>query len=255
MAPVPTKLKKAFIAVDVIIGVLGAVWLVVLLFLHGAMHSQVEAEVMSAGAWAVSLMYAFGVVLVAMSAIGLYGILKKKQWPLIVLSVGVCVVILVLLVCSILFIHTLKMVKDLIVLHYGDMDLIKAHKELEEAFERIQKEAKCCGTTTGYSDWKGTIPVSCHCPTIMTSSMQCIPVTIEDEEVLVFGQPCLPVIIQSGQASLDLVIGVAVTYLLLSTLGLALACAVLCQMRKKTIAPPVSFTTHESDSKYSQLLA
>lgn len=31
-------------------------------------------------------------------------------------------------------------VKDLIVLHYGDMDLIKAHKELEEAFERIQKE-------------------------------------------------------------------------------------------------------------------
>ncbi|KAL2102847.1 hypothetical protein ACEWY4_002015 [Coilia grayii] len=247
MVPINTNLKRAFIAVDLIIGILGAIWLILSLFSHGAHHNEAENDIVMAGVKIFSVFYAIGVGIMAMSALALYGILKKKQWPLIVFSVGMSLMSVLFLVVGVL-----SAVLSTEVEHPYDVDLHKAGDDLKKNFDEIQTELHCCGSTTGYSDWGGAIPTSCHCPTSPEPSMQCTPVTIDEKEVLVYGQPCVP-LVNIFKPIFHVYTGVAFTYLLFVVVGLALAIAVLCQMRKKTIAPPVTFTTHQSDLKYSQL--
>ncbi|KAL2102848.1 hypothetical protein ACEWY4_002016 [Coilia grayii] len=246
MVPINTNLKRAFIAVDVIIGILGAIWLILSLFSHGAYHNEAENDFVMAGVKMFSVFYAIGVGIMAMSALALYGILKKKQWPLIVFSVGISLMSVLLLVVGVPAAILPTKVKH-------SYDLHKAGDDLKKTFDEIQTELYCCGSTTGYSDWGGAIPTSCHCPTSPEAFMQCTPVTIDEKEVLVYGQPCAQYLFKIFIPMSHLYTGVAFTYLLFVVVGLALAIAVLCQMRKKTIAAPVTFTTHQSDLKYSQL--
>uniref|UniRef100_A0AAY4BQE4 Tetraspanin n=1 Tax=Denticeps clupeoides TaxID=299321 RepID=A0AAY4BQE4_9TELE len=65
--------------------VVGTLWLALVLFSHGALHREEEVKFTLAP---LAILYLIGIGIVALSAFGLYGALKEKQWALIVVNLA-----------------------------------------------------------------------------------------------------------------------------------------------------------------------
>ncbi|KAG5267655.1 hypothetical protein AALO_G00224130 [Alosa alosa] len=259
MAPVKACLRRTFIIVDVVIGILGIIWLALSLFLHGHYHGIKGGQNYESDAIAgFSSLYAFGVWVALMCAVGLYGILKKKQWALIVFSVGMILVCLVFLVTALSAVISSCMTEE-----YAKVAL-KPEKPLDEETEEIQAQYDslqsmfhCCGFLNGTHDWGSIIPGSCQCPDTPEILEHCISLNVTSpertEEINVYEQPCFPYLFHFHRMIYRIVAAFHFTILLCLVVGPVLSIVILCQMRRKTIAPPVAFTTHASDSKYTEL--
>ncbi|XP_063061512.1 tetraspanin-8-like [Engraulis encrasicolus] len=253
MAPINSNLKKAFIVVDVIIGVLGTIWLVLSLFFHGAYHGDPKNDAFF-GLQTFSVMYAIGIGIMTLAAMALYGVMKQKQWALIVFCVGMCVVTLLFLVVGIPSAVAADHTEVFLSEAFDETPLKDASEQTRQDFEEYQTMFQCCGFENGHSDWGDSIPKSCIC-SAPESTTQCVDVTIGQEKVSVYDQTCYPYLVELFRIIFQVLAGVSFSYVISVAFGLTLAIAILCQMRRKTITPPVTFTTHSSDSKYTELEA
>lgn len=258
MAPVNKCLTRTFIVVDVIIGILGIIWLVLILFLHGHSHSTMNYESWQIGT--LSATYAFGVWVVLMCTLGLYGILKKKLWALIVFSVGMILVSLIFLVAAVpTAIGATMTEKFAKVALKPEKPLNEESEDVQSKFETIQYMFQCCGFLNGTHDWGDVIPPSCRCLDWTETSAQCISINVTSPEqnttgeVHVYEQPCFPYLFQLLTKMYRITATFQFAVLLFLVVGPMLSIVILCQMRRKTITPPVTFTTHASDSRYTEL--
>ncbi|XP_062373831.1 tetraspanin-8-like [Sardina pilchardus] len=256
MAPVNTCLRRTFIVVDVVIGILGIIWLSLTLFLHGIHYGVYEGDDSDIHG-VFFILHAFGVWVVLMCAVGLYGVLKKKQWALIVFSVGMILVCLVFLVTGLSAVISSYVPEEIARDGYiRDKPLNEESDAMQAKLESFQSMFHCCGITNGTHDWGNTVPQSCLCPAPLENSVHCIMMSRESnatEEVHVFGQSCFPYLYHIHSASLKIISAFIFASLLCVAVLPVLSIVILCQMRRKTIAPPVTFTTHASDSKYTEL--
>ncbi|XP_062373833.1 tetraspanin-8-like [Sardina pilchardus] len=255
MAPINTCLRKTFIVIDVIIGILGIIWLVLSLIIHGILHASGQDNLSET-----ILVYVIGVVIVVTCAVGLYGILKKKQWALIVFSVGMIAISLPSLVEAVSTTVKLNMTEEnakVALKLEGSLD--GQTLATQSRFTDLQERFQCCGFLNGVHDWGNVIPPSCRCPDTLENSAHCISLNVTwrktstTEEIQVYEQPCFPYLFNEVRKEWKIEAAVNLTYILCMVVGAVLSIIILCQMRKKTFTPPVTFTTHASDSKFAEL--
>ncbi|XP_031439064.1 tetraspanin-8-like isoform X1 [Clupea harengus] len=255
MAAVSTCLKKTFIVVNVITGLLGTIWLALTLFQHGKHHGVYESYELGTIV-GFSTTYAVGVGIVVMCAVGLYGILKKKQWPLIVFSVGMFLVSLLFLVAAVSSAIASNMTEEHAkVVFKPEMPLDQESDIMQSQFEAFQYMYQCCGFLNGASDWGDKIPHSCQCPQLLENTTVCINLNVKtiSGEIQVYRQPCFPYLFHIWIMGFKVLAAFAFICLLCLVVGPILSTVILCQMRRRTITPPVTFTAHSSGAKYTEL--
>ncbi|XP_012696818.2 tetraspanin-8-like [Clupea harengus] len=255
MAAVSTCLKKTFIFVNVITGLLGTIWLVLTLFMHGHYHGVYQSYELETIV-GLSTTYAVGVGIVVMCAVGLYGILKKKQWPLIVFSVGMFLVSLLFLVEAVLSAIASNMTEEHAkVALKPKMPLDQEPYITQHKFDSLQNTYQCCGFQNGTSDWGDIIPKSCQCPELLENPTECIGLNVKtiSGEIQVYRQPCFPYLFHISIMVFKVRTAFAFICLLCLVVGPILSSVILCQMRRRTITPPVTFTAHSSRAKYTEL--
>ncbi|XP_031439065.1 uncharacterized protein LOC105889554 isoform X2 [Clupea harengus] len=222
MAAVSTCLKKTFIVVNVITGLLGTIWLALTLFQHGKHHGVYESYELGTIV-GFSTTYAVGVGIVVMCAVGLYGILKKKQWPLIVFSVGMFLVSLLFLVAAVSSAIASNMTEEHAkVVFKPEMPLDQESDIMQSQFEAFQ------------------YMINLNVKTI-------------SGEIQVYRQPCFPYLFHIWIMGFKVLAAFAFICLLCLVVGPILSTVILCQMRRRTITPPVTFTAHSSGAKYTEL--
>ncbi|XP_028810906.1 tetraspanin-8-like [Denticeps clupeoides] len=250
MAPVNRCLKRTFIIFDVFLGVVGTLWLALVLFSHGALHREEELIQEGSGVAPLAILYLIGIGIVALSAFGLYGALKEKQWALIVFSVGTIMTSLLFLLIAIPLVAMEAMSEEVARLMTEELkNLNEATTDQKTQLEVWQHMFNCCGVH-GYQDWGNDIPGTCLCSD-PTDNIRCVLANGTSMEV--FSEPCFPHITAFTRAVfrglLAVTFGFAVPVIAVTVMSII----ILCQMRRKTITPSVKFRTDPTGSKYSEL--
>ncbi|KAL0967190.1 hypothetical protein UPYG_G00248950 [Umbra pygmaea] len=268
MGQIHIWIKRPYIIVCVLIGVIGTLLLSFTLFGHGHLHQTEEIDKQIP---AVSVWYGLGAGSLALSIIGVYGVRKEKKWALILFSVCMIVAVLFLLLICI----GVSVLKEKVKQHFSDeyqtfIPLSNATETEIKQLDLLQHDLRCCGLINGYQDWGEKIPVSCVC-SVDERNFECVDPgenTVfvflnntsekddENEELkmahrLVYDQPCFPLLIADMNFMMNWVLGILLSITVLWGSGAALAIVILCQLRRRVNVPPVMYTTQAS--KYVEL--
>uniref|UniRef100_A0AAZ3NXM1 Tetraspanin n=1 Tax=Oncorhynchus tshawytscha TaxID=74940 RepID=A0AAZ3NXM1_ONCTS len=230
--------KRAFICVCVLIGIISTLLLAITLFGHGHFHQSEEIDKMLPG---IAVLYVLEAATLALSIFGVYGARKEKKWAVILME-------------------ELSRKEDLAM-----MPLSGAKQNDIEQMYYFQANFKCCGLVQGYQDWGTDIPLSCLCSDEDSTDFTCVArgnntrfvihypnsdmsedddhKGLMDEHMLVYKEPCLPILISFMGYAISLMIGTLVALNALWDVGVVLAITILCQMRRKVDVPPVIFTS------------
>ncbi|XP_036812762.1 tetraspanin-8 [Oncorhynchus mykiss] len=255
--------KRAFICVCVLIGIISTLLLAITLFGHGHFHQSEEIDKMLPG---IAVLYVLDAATLALSIFGVYGARKEKKWAVILFSVGMSLASLYLFVNCVKGyqakheMEELSRKEDLAM-----MPLSGAKQNDIEQMYYFQANFKCCGLVQGYQDWGTDIPLSCLCSDEDSTDFKCVArgnntrfvihypnsdmsedddhKGLMDEHMLVYKEPCLPILIPFMGYAISLMIGTLVALNALWDVGVALAITILCQMRRKVDVPPVIFTS------------
>ncbi|XP_038833677.1 tetraspanin-8-like isoform X2 [Salvelinus namaycush] len=222
--------RRAFIFVCVLIGIISTLLLAITLFGHGHFHQSEEIEILPG----IAILYVIEAATLVLSILGVYGARKEKKWTVVLFSVGMSLASLYLFV-----------------------ECVNGYQS--------KHEFKCCGLVQGYQDWGTDIPLSCLCSDEDSTHFKCVAPgnntrsvihypnsdmsedddhkALMDEHMLVYKEPCLPILISFMGYAISLMIGTLVALNALWDIGVALAITILCQMRRKFDVPPVIFTS------------
>ncbi|KAJ8405342.1 hypothetical protein AAFF_G00323330 [Aldrovandia affinis] len=165
-------LEPSFLALDIIIGIVGGLILVLALIGHGAYHLSEESDdnvVLGA-----IISYVIGGVMLVMSLFGAYAVEKEKKWALILSSLGISLVCLICLWMSVQRAVLIpKLEEDTKALYKDKIPLDEADLNTQKALEDVQEKFECCGLEQGYQDWGETVPETCLCPDYAKNSSKC----------------------------------------------------------------------------------
>ncbi|KAF6721194.1 Tetraspanin-8 [Oryzias melastigma] len=222
-------------------------------------HVQEEEIDNSSGASkGVHMFYVFYAASFLFSIFGLFGIFKKKTWPLIVFTVGI-------IICSLasLLVATVLMIGQSMFPHFikdeylGMLPLTNATETVTETLDHLQSEFECCGIDQGYKDWMGVIPHSCLCVEDATNPCVAAPrnSTLYEEEnpVMIYAEPCLPIFLESVDGLIKGTIGLILGITILWVLSVVLCIVILCQMNRKEETPKVVYSKEAKAGNYSYL--
>ncbi|XP_029603130.1 uncharacterized protein LOC115188422 isoform X4 [Salmo trutta] len=229
--------KRAFIFVCVLIGIISTLLLAITLFGHGYFHQSEEIEILPG----IAVLYVLEAATLVLSILGVYGAHKEKKWAVVLME---------------------ELTREE---HLGRMPLSGANQTDLEGLYNIQTKFKCCGLVQGYQDWGTDIPLSCLCSDEDSTNFKCVArgnntrfvihypnsdmsedddhKGLMDEHMLVYKEPCLPNLLSLVGYGISLMIGTLVALQALWDIGVALAITILCQMRRKVNVPPVIFTS------------
>ncbi|KAM9402979.1 tetraspanin-8-like [Salvelinus alpinus] len=254
--------KRAFIFVCVLIGIISTLLLAITLFGHGYFHQSEEIEILPG----IAILYVIEAATLVLSILGVYGARKEKKWTVVLFSVGMSLASLYLFVECVNGYQSKHELEELTrEEHLAMMPLSGANQtDLEELYN-MQTNFKCCGLVQGYQDWGTDIPLSCLCSDEDSTDFKCVAPgnntrsvihypnshmsedddhkALMDEHMLVYKEPCLPIFISFMGYAISLMIGTLVALNALWDIGVALAITILCQMRRKFDVPPVIFTS------------
>ncbi|XP_064816442.1 tetraspanin-8-like isoform X2 [Oncorhynchus masou masou] len=230
--------KRTFIFVCVLIGIISTLLLAITLFGHGYFHQSEEIEEMLPG---IVVLYVLEAATLVLSIFGVYGARKEKKWTVVLME---------------------ELTREE---HLAMMPLSGAKQKDIETIYNIQTNFKCCGLLQGYQDWGTDIPLSCLCSDEDSTDFTCVAPGnntryvihypnsdmsedddhkgLTDEHMLVYKEPCLPILISVESYAISLGIGILVALTALWDVGVVLAITILCQMRRKVDVPPVIFTS------------
>nr|XP_046192431.1 tetraspanin-8-like isoform X2 [Oncorhynchus gorbuscha] len=230
--------KRAFICMCVLIGIISTLLLAITLFGHGYFHQSEEIDKMLPG---IAVLYVLEAATLVLSIFGVYGARKEKKWAVILME-------------------ELSRKEDLAM-----MPLSGAKQNDIEQIYYFQANFKCCGLVQGYQDWGTDIPISCLCSDEDSTDFKCVAPGnktrfvihypnsnmsedddhkgLMDEHMLVYKEPCLPILLSSMGYAISLMIGTLVALTALWDVGVVLAITILCQMRRKVDVPLVIFTS------------
>uniref|UniRef100_A0A4W5MXW6 Tetraspanin n=1 Tax=Hucho hucho TaxID=62062 RepID=A0A4W5MXW6_9TELE len=255
--------KRAFIFVCVLIGIISTLLLAITLFGHGHFHQSEEIDKMLPG---ITVLYVLGAATLALSIFGFYGARKEKKWAVVLFSVGMSLASLYLFVSCVKGYQTKPKMEELTRKEDLAMMPLSGANQIDiEKMYNFQTNLKCCGLVQGYQDWGTDIPISCLCSDEDSTDFKCVArgnntrfvihypnsdtsedddhKGLMDEHMLVYEEPCLPILISFMGYAISLMIGILVALKTLWDIGVALAITILCQMRRKVNVPPVIFTS------------
>nr|XP_046192434.1 tetraspanin-8-like [Oncorhynchus gorbuscha] len=255
--------KRTFIFVCVLIGIISTLLLAITLFGHGYFHQSEEIEEILPG---IVVLYVLEAAILVLSIFGVYGARKEKKWVVVLFSVGMSLASLYLFVECVNGYQSKHEMEELTRgEHLAMMPLSGANQTDLEGLYNIQTNFKCCGLVQGYQDWGTDIPISCLCSDEDSTDFKCVAPGnktrfvihypnsnmsedddhkgLMDEHMLVYKEPCLPILISFVGYNIILIIGTLVALKALWDVGVVLAITILCQMRRKVDVPLVIFTS------------
>ncbi|KAF6718968.1 Tetraspanin-7 [Oryzias melastigma] len=219
MGTVNIWLKRSYVGLTCFIMITCIVMCGFTLFHHGVMYKEEEIDNSSGASKGVHMFYVFYAASFLFSIFGLFGIFKKKTWPLIVFTVGI-------IICSLasLLVATVLMIGQSMFPHFikdeylGMLPLTNATETVTETLDHLQSEFECCGIDQGYKDWMGVIPHSCLCAEDATNPCVAAPrnSTLYEEEnpVMIYAEPCLPIFLESVdgliKGTIGLILGITI---------------------------------------------
>lgn len=257
MGRVNVCLKRSYITVTSLVGIVGALMLGFTLFSHGYLHSDEEIEQMVAGLHG---MYAISVIPLLLSIVGVYGVCKQKKWALILFTVGMILIGLFMIVCLIQGLIVAPEVSEAFRSHYQRfLPLSDATETFQDAIQELQTELQCCGLDQGYLDWGQNISKSCLC--VEGSTNPCVAAprssvhfeTDDTQPVMVYKEPCLPLLIALQMTVLHVLLGIMLAITLLWLLSVALCIVILCRLNQKDDGPTVVYSPEAKAGNYITL--
>ncbi|XP_014064216.2 uncharacterized protein isoform X2 [Salmo salar] len=229
--------KRAFIFVCVLIGIISTLLLAITLFGHGYFHQSEEIEILPG----IAILYVLEAATLVLSIFGVYGARKEKKWAVVLME---------------------ELIREE---QLAMMPLSGANQTDIKGLYNIQTKFRCCGLVQGYQDWGTDIPLSCLCSDEDSTNFKCVAPGnntrfvihypnsdmsedddhkgLMDEHMLVYKEPCLPILFSLVGYGISLMIGTLVALQALWDIGVALAITILCQMRRTVNVPPVIFTS------------
>ncbi|XP_045578446.1 uncharacterized protein isoform X3 [Salmo salar] len=221
--------KRAFIFVCVLIGIISTLLLAITLFGHGYFHQSEEIEILPG----IAILYVLEAATLVLSIFGVYGARKEKKWAVVLFSVGMSLASLYLFV-----------------------ECVKIYQFKHEMEELIREEQLAMMPLSGanQTDIKGLYNIQTKvAPGNNTRFVIHYPNSdmsedddhkgLMDEHMLVYKEPCLPILFSLVGYGISLMIGTLVALQALWDIGVALAITILCQMRRTVNVPPVIFTS------------
>ncbi|XP_070996827.1 tetraspanin-8-like isoform X2 [Oncorhynchus clarkii lewisi] len=262
MGTIHICVKRTFIFICVLIGIISTLLLAITLFGHGHFHQSEEIEILPG----IVVLYVLEAATLVLSIFGVYGARKEKKWTVVLFSVGMSLASLYLFVECVNGYQSKHEMEELTrEEHLAMMPLSGANQTDLEGLYNMQTNLKCCGLVQGYQDWGTDIPLSCLCSDEDSTDFKCVAPGNNtrfvihypnsdmsedddhkgemDEHMLVYKEPCLPILIPFMGYAISLMIGTLVALTALWDVGVALAITILCQMRRKVDVPPVIFTS------------
>ncbi|XP_030197521.1 tetraspanin-8 isoform X2 [Gadus morhua] len=234
MSKVNACLKRSFIILTCLIGLLSGLTFGFTLFGHGFFHSTEEIEHMIV---LITVMYAVAVATLLLAAIGVYGAAKDTSWPLIIAT-------------DILSTENRG---------HWVTPLDTANGTNIAVLNELQETLMCCGVDKGYQDWGDHIHHTCVCTEDLP---ECIPApknsSLYDGQtsggtIMIYKQPCIPALVYHAHYLIDTLIAIlSMVFILLST-SLVLAILILVQLRRKLNVPPVYYSAEAKAGNYSSL--
>ncbi|XP_074554456.1 tetraspanin-8-like [Halichoeres trimaculatus] len=257
MGRVNVCLKRGYITVTSLVGIVGALMLGFTLFSHGYLHSDEEIEQMIAGLHG---MYAISVIPLLLSIVGVYGACKQKKWALILFAVGMILISLFMVVCLIQGLVVEPELGEAFRLHYQSfLPLSNATDSFQEGIQELQIELQCCGLDQGYEDWGQNISKSCLC--VEGSTNPCVAAprssihfeTDLTQPVMVYEEACLPLLISLQMTVVHVLLGIMLGITLLWVLSVALCIVILCRLNQKDDGPTVVYSPEAKAGNYITL--
>ncbi|KAJ8405340.1 hypothetical protein AAFF_G00323310 [Aldrovandia affinis] len=230
-------LKRCFLALNVIIGIIGVLILAVTLFGHGIYHVAEESDdnVMPG----LIILYVIGGVMLVLSLFGAYAGQKEKKWALILFCIGTSLLCLTFLGSSVQQAVLIPKLEEDIKAHYKDkIPLDKSDLNTQKALENVQKQLECCGLEQGYQDWGETVPETCLCPDYAKNSSKCIEVHFQhrpanDSEAVVYSEPCIPLLVDDEHAIMNIFLGITFGLAIITMIQVVISVILLCQTRRQ----------------------
>ncbi|XP_042171455.1 tetraspanin-8-like isoform X2 [Oncorhynchus tshawytscha] len=227
--------KRTFIFVCVLIGIISTLLLAITLFGHGYFHQSEEIEDILPG---IVVLYVLEAATLVLSIFGVYGARKEKKWAVVLFSVGMSLASLYLFVECVNGYQSKHEMEELTrEEHLAMMPLSGANQTDLEGLYNMQTNLKCCGLVQGYQDWGTDIPLSCLCSDEDSTDFTCVAPGNNTRFVIHYPN--------SDLSEDDDHKGLMDEHMLVykEDVGVVLAITILCQMRRKVDVPPVIFTS------------
>ncbi|XP_040009368.1 tetraspanin-8-like isoform X2 [Xiphias gladius] len=230
MGNVDVCLKRGYITVASVIGIVSALLLAITVFSHGYVHEQEEMLK------DLQIMYIISIVTLLLTIIGVFGAWKKKKWALISVA------------------EELKR-------QYLNMGLLSNTSWIFKGrLKEAQMELQCCGLDQGYVDWGYDIPESCMCTEESTNPCVAAPRdsilfehSINDEPIMIYKEPCLQYLIAEEMIAVNIALGLMLGVTLLWVLSVVLCILILCRLDKKGNTPAVVYSPEAKAGNYTTL--
>ncbi|XP_070996830.1 tetraspanin-8-like isoform X4 [Oncorhynchus clarkii lewisi] len=234
MGTIHICVKRTFIFICVLIGIISTLLLAITLFGHGHFHQSEEIEILPG----IVVLYVLEAATLVLSIFGVYGARKEKKWTVVLFSVGMSLASLYLFVECVNGYQSKHEMEELTrEEHLAMMPLSGANQTDLEGLYNMQTNLKCCGLVQGYQDWGTDIPLSCLCSDEDSTDFKCVAPGNNTRFVIHYPN--------SDMSEDDDHKGEMDEHMLVykEDVGVALAITILCQMRRKVDVPPVIFTS------------
>ncbi|XP_041833053.1 tetraspanin-8-like [Melanotaenia boesemani] len=259
MGKVNVWLKRSYICLLSVMGILSLLLLGFTLFGHGHEYKDGLTDETTTG---LHFLYGISAVILVFVMLGLFGIQKQKTWALIVFAVGITLGCLFMLVIEILGLATkAAMAKELTRNYLSIMPLVNATISELEDFDETQIHFQCCGMDQGYLDWGYNIPESCLCAEESTNPCVAAPRNSklfkgrkDDQPVMIYSKPCIQYLVEHDMSYIQITLGTMLGITLLWVLSVVLCIIILCQMNRKTETPTVVYSKEAKAGNYCNLV-
>ncbi|XP_040009362.1 tetraspanin-8-like isoform X1 [Xiphias gladius] len=255
MGNVDVCLKRGYITVASVIGIVSALLLAITVFSHGYVHEQEEMLK------DLQIMYIISIVTLLLTIIGVFGAWKKKKWALISFTVGMILSSLFMFVCESNGLAMKPEVAEELKRQYLNMGLLSNTSWIFKGrLKEAQMELQCCGLDQGYVDWGYDIPESCMCTEESTNPCVAAPRdsilfehSINDEPIMIYKEPCLQYLIAEEMIAVNIALGLMLGVTLLWVLSVVLCILILCRLDKKGNTPAVVYSPEAKAGNYTTL--
>ncbi|GAA6234686.1 tetraspanin-8-like [Lates japonicus] len=259
MGKVNVCLKRSYITVASLIGIISTLLLAITLFSHGYLHGQEEFSPQTVTG--LRGMYGLSLVPLLLTIVGLFGACKMKKWALILFTVGMILISLYMFVSESIALAMRPEVTRQLRRQYLEVGLLaNASESFTSRLSEAQTDLQCCGLDQGYVDWGYNIPETCLCTEYSTNPCVAAPrasALFEDrslaQPIMIYKEPCLPYLIAEEMFYINTVLGVMLGYTFLWVLSIVLCISILCQLNRKEDTPTVVYSPEAKAGNYTTL--
>ncbi|CAG12382.1 unnamed protein product [Tetraodon nigroviridis] len=171
----------------------------------------------------VDLMIAIGVIIMVLGFLGCCGAIRESRCLLLLFFIGLLLIFILLLAAGIVGAvgesKVQEWVKDRLEEKFSPLS--SKPESVQQDFEKLQRELKCCGLK-GPSDWT-KIPDSCRCN---TTEPDC-------PSSKIYQSNCIDKTAEWMKSNLEVVLGVAFGIAILLIFGMVMAMMLYCQIGRK----------------------